>query len=384
MAPEQARGEEIDRRADIWSLGVVLWEAVTGSRLFRGLNEAATLNMTLHDDVPPPSQRRADLPPELEWILMRALSRNPDQRYATAAEMRDELEGWLSSCEPAPTASLVDLMSRLFGREMREQEQHIHGLLQAHPDSPESGVTMIAPLLDGSFPPTSLRTSEGTTVTELMTELTRQRRTTTWLLSGLLILLGLGLAFGVYWTTVLRPHQALATLPAAATLQVHDVQQPAAPSEPGHAAAQPAAVALAQTPAAPPELAQPSLGRAAPAAKEAAPAARAPGRRPLAVIDADAVSPEPLRAAPAAMAQAPASSPGPAPAAENGLLNLDTTPWSIVSEGGRVIGQTPLVGASLSPGVHTLTLSNPEQGLKTTYQVTISAGRTTARRIGLD
>jgi serine/threonine protein kinase len=54
MAPEQARGEELDRRADLWSLGVVLWEAVTGSRLFRGVNEAATLNLTLSEEVVSP------------------------------------------------------------------------------------------------------------------------------------------------------------------------------------------------------------------------------------------------------------------------------------------------------------------------------------------
>jgi hypothetical protein len=52
--------------------------------------------------------------------------------------------------------------------------------------------------------------------------------------------------------------------------------------------------------------------------------------------------------------------------------------------GGRVLGQTPIVGASLPVGTHTVLLSNPELGLKTTYQVTISAGHTTARRIGLD
>ena len=57
MAPEQARGEDIDCRADIWSLGVMLWEAVTGTRLFKGSNEAAALNMTLTDEIAPPMRR---------------------------------------------------------------------------------------------------------------------------------------------------------------------------------------------------------------------------------------------------------------------------------------------------------------------------------------
>jgi serine/threonine-protein kinase len=81
----------------------------------------------------------------------------------------------------------------------------------------------------------------------------------------------------------------------------------------------------------------------------------------------------------------PIPSPAPAPAtAETGLLNLDTSPWSTVSVNGRVLGPTPIVGASLPAGLHTLVLSNPELGLKTTYQVTITAGKTTARRIGLE
>ena len=84
-----------------------------------------------------------------------------------------------------------------------------------------------------------------------------------------------------------------------------------------------------------------------------------------------------------ASAAAP-SGPAPVQQVETGLLNLDTTPWSFVSVGGRVLGQTPIVGVSLPVGTHTLTLSNPEQGLKTAYQVTISAGRVTSRRIGLD
>jgi hypothetical protein len=88
-------------------------------------------------------------------------------------------------------------------------------------------------------------------------------------------------------------------------------------------------------------------------------------------------------ATPEASENAPAGSPVLEPSG-TGTLNLDTTPWSVVSVAGRVLGTTPIVGASLPAGTHSLVLSNPELGLKTTYQVTISAGRTTARRIGLD
>ncbi len=365
MAPEQARGEELDRRADLWSLGVVLWEAVTGNRLFKGSNEAATLNLTLSEQIAPPSQRRPDLPYELEVILMRALERDRNRRYATAAEMRDDLEVWLSGRELTQDASLALLMRRLFARDMREQRQLVQGLLQAQPEpAPESGMTLVAPLLGTSMTLSgSLRGTQVSSVTDLMDELTRQRRVTTRLLSGLLVLVGLALMFGVYWTLVLRPEQ-----PQRATATS---TEPAGPK-----------AAAGLTISAPPE---PVLV-----------AAEAPTVSSGAVASTKGVASHPSKASRAAAplaATTPASPPTPTPTAaapspnapvETGLLNLDTTPWSVVSVGGRVLGQTPIVGASLPAGTHTLVLSNAEQGLKTTYQVTISAGKTTARRIGLD
>jgi len=374
MAPEQARGEALDRRADLWSLGVVLWEAITGSRLFRGANEAATLNLTLTEDVAPPSSKRPDLPPELEAILMRALARDTSKRYATAAEMRDDLETWLSGRDFAGNTTISQLMQRLFGREIREQRQQIQGLLHCQPErtADSSGVTLIAPLLGTSSTLTGLRGgTHVSSVTDLMDELTRQRRVTTRLLSGLLVLVTLALIFGMYWTLVLRPAQtqvvAAAPLPAPAFLAA--ASQP----EAARAAAAPAAV----TPAAP-SIAAPALLKASPAAP-AAPArtpsngnARAnPKQASLSQHGPDPTNGE------AALPSQPA-------AVEAGLLNLDTTPWSTVSVGGRALGQTPIVGASLPAGTHVLVLSNPELGLRTTYQVTIAAGRTTARRVGLD
>jgi serine/threonine protein kinase len=373
MAPEQARGTELDRRADIWSVGIVLWEAMTGSRLFKADNEAATLQLLVASaPVALPSTRRADVPRDLEAILMRALEREPEKRYPTAAAMRDDLELWLSSREPEAGQSLPQLMKRLFGREIREQRLQIQGLLQSQPELADNGGTLIAPLLGGSTQSGSLRGTQVSSVTDLMEELTRQRRVTTRLLSGMLALVACSLAFGVYWTLVLRPEQAQNV---AASLN----------------AASPARV-IAALPTAPSPFAEP-VRRPAP---EAPRAASVPPQQPVA---------DPGKARTASLKPAapppPAAVTGPAPttstretttaqpaqavvAPETGRLNLDTQPWSVVSVNGRVLGQTPIVGASLPVGTHTLLLVNPEQGLKTTYQVTITAGHTTARRIGLD
>jgi serine/threonine-protein kinase len=66
-----------------------------------------------------------------------------------------------------------------------------------------------------------------------------------------------------------------------------------------------------------------------------------------------------------------------------GFLTLDTYPWTRVSEGGRVLGTTPLIRVPLSPGGHTLLLENPEQGIKQYYSVTIKSGENVSRRLGL-
>jgi len=92
MAPEQARGKGVDRRADLFSCGIVLWEALALKRLFKGDGEAETLNRVLYDEIAPPSSVRDDVPKALEDVCMKALQRDIDQRYATAQDFADALE----------------------------------------------------------------------------------------------------------------------------------------------------------------------------------------------------------------------------------------------------------------------------------------------------
>src|SRR5262245_53181136 len=91
MSPEQARGAPVDRRSDIFSLGVVLWEMVTVQRLFRGDNDLATLQLILHHRPPPLTALRPDCPRELERIVLRALAHDPVDRYPTAEHLVSEL-----------------------------------------------------------------------------------------------------------------------------------------------------------------------------------------------------------------------------------------------------------------------------------------------------
>jgi serine/threonine protein kinase len=92
MAPEKLRGGAGDRRSDIWSLGCVLWEALTLKRLFKGGNDSDTMKQVLEAAIPLPSKINGDVLADFDAVVMKALERDPDQRYATAKEMAADLE----------------------------------------------------------------------------------------------------------------------------------------------------------------------------------------------------------------------------------------------------------------------------------------------------
>ncbi len=98
-APEQAAGEQVDHRADIFSTGVLLYELVTGTWPFRGQTGVEVRYAVLHDTPRPFSEVRSDTPPRLQQVLDRALAKDPRDRYQKIADMRDELKSTTSELE---------------------------------------------------------------------------------------------------------------------------------------------------------------------------------------------------------------------------------------------------------------------------------------------
>ncbi|MBK7580390.1 MAG: serine/threonine protein kinase [Myxococcales bacterium] len=96
MAPEQARGATIDRRSDVFALGIVLYEITTALRPFRGENEIEVMKSLASGRFDPPSTLVAGYPRDLEGIVLRAMSMDPDQRFPSAEAMGLELEEWLA------------------------------------------------------------------------------------------------------------------------------------------------------------------------------------------------------------------------------------------------------------------------------------------------
>jgi serine/threonine protein kinase/TolB-like protein/Tfp pilus assembly protein PilF len=93
MSPEQVEGKEVDPRSDLFSVGIILHEMITGQRPFRGETGPSLISSIFRDDPPSVLDSRPDLPGELEPIIFRCLEKNPDDRYQTARELLHDLEG---------------------------------------------------------------------------------------------------------------------------------------------------------------------------------------------------------------------------------------------------------------------------------------------------
>jgi serine/threonine-protein kinase len=124
MSPEQCRGRPVDRRSDIFALGIVLYEMVTRKRLFKREHRLATLEAVWREAVIPPS-RIAHCPPELERIIMKALEKAPEARYQTAAEMRRELMMVIQQLHAAvlPEEAVSTLMYEIFADRVESKRE---------------------------------------------------------------------------------------------------------------------------------------------------------------------------------------------------------------------------------------------------------------------
>jgi serine/threonine-protein kinase len=147
MCPEQLREEPVDRRADIWSLGVVLWEVTVGRRLFRRKTDAASVYAVLNDHVPRPTRFRPDYPAALAAIVAKALERDRTRRYQTALDFARALEQWLASTgKPAGTGEVSEYMHSLFAEQIAVRERLLRTTYLEAPLEEVSEVWRSAPI----------------------------------------------------------------------------------------------------------------------------------------------------------------------------------------------------------------------------------------------
>ena len=228
MSPEQARGEQLDARSDIFATGTMLFELTTGKRLFKGSSEYETLKLICEREYPRPSDVRPDYPPDLEAIVMRALAKDRADRYQSAREMQADIEAFVRSHQIAVSSlALNQFMQGLFEEKLALQKeallqgkqladiiemQHAAAISSQHPES--TGAFEV----DGSgqrVASTLSMPAAARTVTDVSARAHRSNGLVVGLGIGAFLLLG-AVGGGLFYMK--SKDDALATPPAAAAV----------------------------------------------------------------------------------------------------------------------------------------------------------------------
>ncbi len=417
MSPEQCRSEAVDQRSDIFSLGIVLWELLTGRRLFKRGNEPAIISAIVAEDAPDPKVVRPALPRELAAVALRALRRDPAERFESAAEMGAALrQVVLRLGQPAGPAEIADFVRSVFGERARTKQKLIEeieagtqdaALLRVlKPDTDESlpsrsnpavakdvaeAATRLVPV-DGAEDEAA-RESPTVPRGRSLPESPRRRR-----LPGLVVF-SLALVVLVAGLWLFLPRIILTLKP-----EILDPDYgrggggsgpllPPAEQDPRRVLQDTKKEKLLNSPDDTGTHPDPAgeLPGSADAGLGGGDFVQVAGRETGEEAQ-DAGEPESLDGG--GVASAPdagtlASPPDAGtvvrapPAPVNGLLRLDTSPWSEVYLGRKKLGITPIIDLRLPAGTHTLRLVNEQRGVEQRLQVAIPPGKTAVYKVKL-
>lgn len=399
MSPQQCLGEPVDGRADVFALGVVLYEALTGLPLYHRKTQYETMRAVIEDPVPSIRTHRPDLPEELDDIVRTALAKNPEDRFSTAGDLQVALERWLAQeQEVVPARRLTEFLRGVFGEDMRsgpmvdstpfgQSFQRVEGARLTPPPEAAAGDDPAPPLVSpsevdsnsaeialgvsspgGTLPDARVAPlSEPPVDWEIEPAAPSRRRRAVVLVAALLV--ACALAIGVGWT--LRGGSPVA--PSASAPRTSSAAAAPGPSE-----RTPVETAMAGQPVPTMEARPAAPERGAVLFRSEPPGAtvelgerEVPGTTPTALHDLEpGVYPVTIRHAgyrtwrgqievrageeatvearlrPRGEGRSAAAS----MSAQPGRLSINTRPWSKVYLGGRLLGTTPIGRAEVPAG----------------------------------
>ncbi|MHB1845844.1 MAG: protein kinase domain-containing protein [Deltaproteobacteria bacterium] len=330
MPPEQLMGQPLDRRADVWALGVTLYWMCSGRRPFRGQSEGELVQQTLNVEPPPLSELVPGLPQELGRIVGKTLAKDRSARYDGCRSLRQDLERWIAVAgQPASTAALGDYMNEQF------------------PESTDPDRDLIRALLSGEIAHqmTPSQTDFGQT--------SSSRRRLAQLAGGEQTAAGSPRSLRARWVPATIALGAIAAVTLVGALLL---RRPVAPVVSGPARLAVAPVALAQAASAP------------------APAALPP---PPPVPTPQATShPHHHHVGSRTSSRSPSAS-SPNPPVSPGRLALRVLPWAAIYLDGERVGTTPCQPLVVAAGHHALRLVNDEIHARRDLSVEVRPGETT-------
>jgi serine/threonine protein kinase len=410
LAPEQIRGETIDRRVDVFALGIVLYELLTLRPLFRGANDAETLNRVLTLDIPPPELVRPGVPPGLGAVALRALQRDRERRLPSAEALADSIEA-VAEAEgiDASARAVAELLAELCPSDEPVHEPTTPSQGSARLNSPDSGarpaltatsVTNAAPgvrVEDSSDPIIELRHPKAVPalqLPEIEPARDRQRRMAARAALGV-VGVGLMLVLATQLGTCVGrvANSAKATAHAHAPAPVELTSPPplrTAPRPQGQLATRaiepslvPAPVAMAAANDALLRVqveGQPTYvvdGRSEHAAVDGA-LHLSPGHHRVIVSAATLAFPRTLE-----VDLMPRELTTRVVPRGRGHLRVAVTPWAEVTVDGKVMGTTPLQPLELGEGAHAIALKNSDLGVIAKRKLIISPNKETLLKLDL-
>ena len=396
MAPEHVRGDAVDGRADVWALGVMLWEALTGQRLFDRDTDFLTYQAITDAEIPSVNAcvPGARYPAAVDRVLARALARDPDHRHASARELAADLARLAAEVGgAAPREVIADAVTRLCGDQLTARRRAIADAV-ARRGAAEAAASAAADAVatspggraaggDGAVAATEERDAAATVSMAMRRDAIvvgrdSRRGRPRWLAGALGIA---AIAGGIAAVLALSPASSPPAAPPG-TVAGSDPPAPAARTTPSASSAPPAAAAAAPGPprTSPPAVAA-SRSRAADAAAPAVPpaplATTSPGAPARPGSPVRAAPPPPAAASHHHVARTVAADRPPAPAASSGWYAIDSAPYATIFIDDRKIGDTPLDRIPLAAGVHRVRAVLAD-GRQRTFAIDIASERKTS------